>query len=100
MTIPELIEKVKEEKLSKEQLEGYQTQISYLFQRMMIEMAELEKKEAMFMGNKTTEDSVATMKVYWKATPEGQRLIELKRYSVALKELLNSLKSRIYQLIY
>lgn len=100
MTIPELIEAVKEEKLSKEQLEGYQTQISYLFQRMQVEIADLEKKEAMFMGNKTTEDSVATMKVYWKATPEGQRLIELKRYTLALKEMLNSLKSRIYQLIY
>ncbi len=98
MTIPELIEAVKEEKLSKEQLEGYQTQISYLFQRMQIEMAELEKKEAMFMP--ITVMSVAQRKVEWKATPAGQRLIELKRYSVALRELLNSLKSRIYQLIY
>ncbi len=99
MTIPELIEKIKEDKLSKEQLEDYQTQISYLFQRMQVEIAGLEKEEAMFMGA-DNDKSVAQRKIEWKATNSGQRLIELKRYSVALKEMLNSLKSRIYQLIY
>jgi hypothetical protein len=99
MTIPELIEKIKEDKLSKEQLEDYQTQISYLFQKMQVEIAGLEKQEAMFMGA-DNDKSVAQRKIEWKATNSGQRLIELKRYSVALKEMLNSLKSRIYQLIY
>jgi hypothetical protein len=99
MTVPELIEKVNDGSLDKEQLEKYQTQVSYLFQRMMVEIADIEKAEALFMGEKGTE-SVAQRKLEWKATSKGQREIELKRWSLALKEMLNSLKSRIYQLIY
>ncbi len=98
MTLQALITAVKEQNLSKDQLEQYRDQMSQLFAQMQLEMAEIEKKEAIFMGNKTSEDSVATMKVYWKATNEGQRLIELKRYALATKEMLNSLKSRLYSI--
>lgn len=100
MTINQLIQAVKEEKLSREQLESYRDQMSNLFADMQLELAELEKTEALFMGRKPDEVSVAQRKLEFKATREGQRLIELKRYALALKELLNSLKSRIYQLIY
>lgn len=100
MTIFELIEAVKEDKLSKEQLEDYNTQLSNLFAQMMLELSELEKKEAMFMSTKGADESVASVKIRWKATSEGQRLISLKRYVLATKELINSTKSRIYKLIY
>ncbi len=96
MTLEDLIVSVKEKNLSKDQLEAYRDQMSHLFAEMQLEMAELEKAEALFMDKKTTEDSVAQMKVFWKATKEGQRLIVLKRYCLATKELLNSLKSRLY----
>lgn len=98
MTVPELIEKVNDKTLSKEQLEKYQTDVSYIFQKMMVEIADLEKQEARFPSENFK--SAVERKNTWKATPSGQRLIELKRWSVALKEMLNSLKSRIYQLIY
>ncbi len=98
MTLNELIILVKEKDLSKDQLEQYRDAMSYLFADYQIEMADLEKKEALFMNKKTPDDSVAQMKIYWKATPEGQRLITLKRESLALKELLNSLKSRLYSI--
>lgn len=98
MTLLELITKVKEKNLNKDQLEDYRDQMSSLFAEMQLEIAELEKSEAMFMGNKTAESSVAEMKVYWKATKEGQRLILLKRYCLATKEMLNSLKSRLYSI--
>jgi hypothetical protein len=100
MTLQELIISVKERTLNKEQLEGYSDQMSVLFAEMMLEIAELEKEEALFMDKKTDDESVAEVKVKWKATKEGQRLIVLKRYTVAVKELLNSLKSRVYRLIY
>lgn len=96
MTLKELIVSVKEKTLSKDELEKYRDAMSYLFADYQIEMADLEKKEALFMNRKTPDDSVAQMKIYWKATDEGQRLITLKRESLALKELLNSLKSRLY----
>lgn len=103
MKLLELITKVKDETLSREDLEKYRDQLSSLFSEMQLEMATLEKEEAMFMGSGdvfSREFSVASKKVAWKATPSGQRLITLKRYALATKEMLNSLKSRIYQLIY
>ena len=100
MTIHELILKVKDETLSQEDLEKYRDQMSNLFAQLQLEMATLEKSEAIFLNSKGEDESVASVKIRFKATYDGQRLIELKRYSLALKELLNSLKSRIFKLIY
>lgn len=98
MTLKELIISIKENNLSKDQLEHYQQEMSYLYADLMLEMAELEKQEAIYMASKEKEQSVAEMKVYWKGSKEGQRLIVLKRYSSATKTLLNSLKSRLYSI--
>lgn len=94
MTLPDLIKAVKEKNLSKDQLEGYRDAMSNLFAEMMLEAAEIEKEEALFMEKQDV--TVARAKVLWKATLSGQRLIVLKRYQLATKELLNSLKSRLY----
>jgi hypothetical protein len=96
MTLIELIQQVKDEKLSREALESYRDQLSHLYADLQIEMSSLEKEEAIFMGNKTPDNSVAEMKVFWKASPSGQRLIVLKRYALACKEMLNSLRSRLF----
>lgn len=98
MKLQDLILAVKEQNLTKDQLEHYQQEMSHLFAEMMLEMAELEKQEAVYMASKTKEQSVAELKVYWKGSKEGQRLIVLKRYSLATKTLLNSLKSRLYSI--
>ena len=98
MKLVELITAVKEQNLSKDQLEAYRDQLSNLFAEMQIELSNLEKNEALFMGKKLENQSVAEMKVWWKTTPEGQRIIELKRYCLATKEMLNSLKSRLYSI--
>lgn len=99
ITLKDLIVSVKEQNLSKEQLEAYRDQLSSLYADMQLEMAELEKEEASFMVDPDVLDrSVAERKVLWKARKNGQRLIVLKRYTLATKELLNSLKSRLYSL--
>lgn len=95
-TLKDLIVSVKEKNLSKDQLEAYRDQLSSLYAEMNMEMADLEKEEALFMEK--TDTTVARAKVIWKATPSGQRLIVLKRYCLATKELLNSLKSRLYSI--
>lgn len=101
MTLLELITKVKDETLSKEDLEKYRDQLSNLFAEMQLEMATLEKEEASFMCDPDVIDrSVAERKVLWKGRKSGQRLITLKRYALATKEMINSLKSRIYDKIY
>lgn len=99
MKLQELILAVKEKNLDKESLENYRDQMSHLYAEMQLEMADLEKSEALFMDDPIHEElSVAERKVRWKAYPSGQRLIILKRYCLATKELLNSLKSRLYSI--
>lgn len=98
ITLQDLIISVKEQNLQKDQLEKYRDQLSYLFSDMQIEMSLLEKEEALFMNGKNDDDSAISRKIQWKATKSGQRLIVLKRYTLATKELLNSLKSRLYSI--
>ena len=98
ISLKDLIVAVKEKNLSKDELEAYRDQMSHLFAEIMLETADKEKEEAIFMGDKKAEDSVAGRKIEWKATQSGQRLIVLKRYALALKELLSSLKSRLYSI--
>ena len=98
MKLQDLITKVKERDLGKDELEQYRDDLSGLFAQMQFEMAELEKKEAIFMDGIEENESVAQRKIFWKATDFGQRLIELKRYCLATKEKLNSLKSRLYSI--
>ena len=96
MKLTELIIAVKEQNLSKDQLENYRNDMSSIYAQMQLEMADLEKQEALFMGR--LEGSAISRKIAWKTTEAGQRLIVLKRYCLATKELLNSLKSRLYSI--
>lgn len=97
-TLKELILAVKEKNLLKDDLEAYRDQLSGLYAEMQLEMADIEKEEALFMEKHSPDISVALRKISWKSTEKGQRLIVLKRYCLATKELLNSLKSRLYSI--
>ena len=99
MNLKELLTAVKEQNLDKQQLEGYREALLDVFAKMQFEMADLEKEEAIFMNGKADGESIANRKVAWKATPKGQRLIELKRYATASKPIMDSLKNRIYSFI-
>ena len=98
MTLKDLITSVKEKNLNKDQLEDYRDQMSQLFAEMQLEISDIEKEEAIFMNANADTKSVAQRKIEWKATEKGQRLIVLKRYCLATKEMLNSLKSRLYSI--
>ena len=64
---------------------------------MQIEIANLEKEEAMYFYERTNkETSDVSIKRAWKATEKGQRLILLDRYEKATSKILTSLKSRLY----
>jgi len=91
----DIIEQVKDENLSKEQLEDYYSMACQLRTEISMQLADYLKKEALFMVS-STEGSVASKKVAWKGSQEGQRLIELKSYATAIKSLLDGLKNRIY----
>jgi len=96
MKLQELILAVKDQSLNKDQLEDYRNQMSELFAQMQLEMADIEKEEALFMNGQ--EGTAISRKIAWKATTSGQRLIVLKRYALATKEMLNSLRSRLYSI--
>lgn len=101
MTLTELIVAVKEKNLTKDQLEDYRDEMSHVYADMQMELADIEKEKAIRMEEMrvaTPEDSEARLKGNWQSTLKGQREIVLKRYCLATKELLNSLKSRLYSI--
>jgi len=102
MTLTELIVAVKEKDLSKEELEAYADQMSSLYAEMQLELAEVEKEKAKFFSVYENDKSVTdiSIKRAWQSRELGLREITLKRYLLATKELLNSLKSRTFRLIY
>lgn len=102
---------VKEENLTKPQLEDYHKELSELRGEMRLELAEITKKKALFMlgyvevqemvdGSRKIgkELSVAQRKINWLATTEGQREIDLKAYIGATSDNLGSLKSRLFSI--
>lgn len=93
--LTDMLRAVKEGNLTKTQLDNYHTALSGLYSDLQLEIADLKKKKALFEAGEP-EKSVAKMKVAWKATPEGQRLIELEGYARATSTQLRSLKNRLY----
>jgi cytochrome c2 len=98
MKLKELFEKVKDENLTKEQLEDFYSQMSRLRADVKMELSGLQKEKALFMLQEP-EKSVAERKVAWAGSEKGQREIELKSYISAIGDHLNSLKTRIYSLL-
>lgn len=107
--LTQLIEAVKEEGLSKDQLEQYHTEITYLDNLMRMEIAPLEKEEALFFGKckenplqtnngQIVEESDVSIKRKWRATEKGQRQIELNHYLRVTPKLLQSIKTRLYNI--
>lgn len=99
-----LIEKVREENLSKDMLEQYHTEITYLDNLMRMELAPIEKEEALYfnsysspiwVGEKLTDIGI---KRKWRATEKGQRQIELNHYLKVTPKLLQSIKTRLYNI--
>lgn len=98
ITLQEAIKMVREENLTKSQLEDYHNQMSLLLAEMQIEASSLEKEEALYLADRDNAESVISRKVSWKATQSGLRLLVLKRYISAVKTLLGSIKNRLYSI--
>lgn len=95
MDLKALIEAVKEPGLTKTQLEAYSDELTKLFAMLHLELAELEKEEALYLTNFKLESGIATKRA-WNVTQAGQRLIELDHYVKITEKLLSSVKHRIY----
>lgn len=99
MKLVELLKEIKDDKLSKEQLEDYFSRACQLNSDISLAIAEKSKEEAIFMAQRDINESVASRKIMWRSTESGLRLIELKSYSSAIKSAKEGIKSRIYSLL-
>lgn len=97
MKLIDLFHAVKEESLTKDQLEHYRNELCSLYAEMKLEFADLEKAEAMYLLNVDAPNWTAK-KANWKGTPHGQRMITLKNYLGATNKVIDSLKSRLYSI--
>lgn len=99
MKLRELFEAVKDNTLSKDQLEAYRDQLASLYAEMKMEYATLEKNEAMFLLSEAMREMpMAHRKAEWKGTNEGQRMIDLKNWMGGTNKVIDSLKSRLYSI--
>lgn len=98
----EILEQVKEENLTLTQCESMRDQLVHIYTTVLLERATLRKKEALFFMQKMAGEekmSDVAIKRKWRMTPEGQRLIDLEAYKMALPKEISSLQSRIFGLI-
>lgn len=95
MNLNDLISLVKEEGLTKSALESYHTQLTNLYALYSLEMADLEKAEAIYISGLKEGTNVAR-KASWAVTEAGQKQIDVKHSLRALDKLLSSVKNRIY----
>lgn len=91
----DLLLTVRDENLTKEQCESYRDQLIHFHTDLQLEIAELEKKQAMFFVDRDGFSDIS-IKRKWRASDDGQRLLTLNRYTKATVKEIDSLKSRIY----
>jgi hypothetical protein len=96
--LEETLKAVREENLSKEQLDYYYSELGTLRSQIKMELSGILKEKAIFML-KNPEKSVAQRKIEWHGSVQGLREIELKSYVSALGDQLESVKTRIYSLL-
>lgn len=95
MRLLDLFKEVEETNLEKDDLEKYYSELAMLSAKISLEIAKLKKAEGMFMGEKVDQPAVQR-KRDWRASEEGQRLIELEGYKKASSLVLEGIKTRIY----
>ena len=96
ISITDIIRDVKEANLTKDKLEELSSMLDILCAEMELELADVEKAEAMYLAN-CEEKTRAGATTKWEATELGQKEITLKRQLRAVSKLASSVKTRIYQ---
>ncbi len=100
MNLLELLKAVKEENLTKTDLDNYHTALSGLYSDLQLEIATLKKEKAIYEAtaftNSQRTQTAVEIKTLWKASEKGQRLIQLEGYARATSTQLRSLKNRLY----
>lgn len=95
MNLKDLLLATREQNLTKTRLEELYDSFLQLFSMIELELADLEKAEALYIdGSQEKTDAARVRK--WKATESGQKLIEYKRKSKVIEKNLSAVKHRIF----
>lgn len=94
--IQDIISGIKEGNLTKDQLEDYSSMLDILCAEYELQLADIEKEEAMFLASCEVKTRSGAETI-WSSMPAGQKEIELKRNIRAVSKLASSVKTRIYQ---
>jgi hypothetical protein len=100
ITLHALLEIVKDEQLPLAMIEKYRDELIHLHSAMQLELAYVEKAEALYFDSHSAPDvSDISIKRKWRATEKGQRHIDLNRMIKVVVKEVDSLRSRVYRLI-
>lgn len=91
----DLIKKVEEKNLSKDQLNEYYDDLSFLKVKMLSEIARVKKEKALFLLSSEGKSAV-DKKINWEGSQSGLKEIDLKHQISSISTLLSSLKNRLY----
>lgn len=94
----ELGEAVKDESLTKSQLENLHTELCNVKALLHQELAKLKKEKAMFLAKREAGQSIASRDADWSATPSGQRKFDVEADISSAKLWIESLKVRLYSI--
>lgn len=98
MNLLGILQEIKEQNLSKGQLETLEQRLSALYAEYQLEIADLKKERALyFLERQKPEVSDVSIRRLWDAGTNGQRLIECEHSVKAVAKMLSSIKSRIFQ---
>lgn len=90
-----LIEEVKQENLTKGELENLYARLTHIYSLAHMETSDKEKLEAVYFLNHTEKNDVSARRKF-SGSPDGLRLIELKHVIKSLEKLLSSVKHRLF----
>lgn len=97
MNLQDLILAVREENLTKSQLESYHLALCNLKAELKQEFGVLKKEEALYLlGRK--DESVASRKIAWGASERGQRRYEVESDIGSVNALLEGTKARLFSI--
>lgn len=94
MNLSDVLRAVREENLSLQNLEKYRDSLIHFKTDLHEHIAELKKKRAQYLVS--TEGSVASRKMAFDGTDDGQRLLSLQGHISGLQGEIDSLQGRIY----
>lgn len=100
MNLTEILKEVREENLSRAQLEKYEMTLSSLYADYQMSIAAGEKAKALFFlaqGQEHPELPDIRIKRIWNGRDEGIDLMTKKIEVKAIAKMLSSVKARIYQ---